>query len=59
MTPSEKKALKRYLRKWQYEKFWKEFFCSFKGHNYELYYTSQYSGHQLWYCSKCLKEKMI
>jgi hypothetical protein len=62
MTPNEKqerKALKKYLRKWKFQKFWNELFCSFSGHTYELYYTSEHSGHQLWYCSKCIKEKMI
>jgi hypothetical protein len=62
MTPKEKqerKALKKYLRKWKFQKFWKELFCSFSGHTYELNYTSKHSGHQLWYCSKCIKEKMI
>jgi hypothetical protein len=62
MTSKEKqdnKALRKYLRKWKYNKMWKEFICSFNGHTYELYYTSKYSGHQLWYCSKCIKEKMI
>ena len=62
MTKDEKqqrKELKIYLRKWRYKKFWEELICSFSGHTYELYYTSKHSGHQLWYCSKCIKEKMI
>ena len=59
MTQKEQKALKRYLRKWKYKQLWNELICSFSGHTYEKYYTSKHSGRQLWYCSKCIKEKMI